>query len=123
MSAWGWVIKLPPIGGSVSSSHRRDFRPAFFGRTFLRRILASEGLSLAVSEGLSLVSSEGLSLVASEELSLVASEGLSLVAPEGLSTHVYSRGKVFPFRGETSFCLFLFTRMPVLRFGRDANWW
>lgn len=29
MSAWGWVIKLPPIGGSVSSSHRRDFRPAF----------------------------------------------------------------------------------------------
>ena len=25
MSAWGWVIKLPPIGGSVSSSHRRDF--------------------------------------------------------------------------------------------------
>ena len=120
MSAWGWVIKLPPIGGSVSSSHRRDFRPAFLdGPSFV----ASGGLSLAASEGLSLVSSEGLSLVASEELSLVASEGLSLVAPEGLSTHVYSRGKVFPFRGETSFCLFLFTRMPVLRFGRDANWW
>ena len=40
MSAWGWVIKLPSIGGSVSSSHRstEGLSTRIFGRTFLRSI-------------------------------------------------------------------------------------
>ena len=120
MSAWGWVIKLPCIGGVFQLVASEGLSTRSIGRTFTRSIGGTFTRSIG---GTFTRSIGGNSLVASEELSLVASEGLSLVAPEGLSTHVYSRGKVFPFRGETSFCLFLFTRMPVLRFGRDANWW